>query len=363
MALPQRAAAGVAPIEHVERTLVVVGDLPEPEQAATAVAWAAGRGYPVVAEPFGSHGRSDVLPHGPVLLAATDWVDGHAPARVVTVGRITLSRTVGALLRRPGMRVETVSAASAWTDPSHVVAAVHDVDALTSVGPADGAADGGSWATEWRAAADTVAAAVAALDLDWTAGPRLAACLVAALPAGATLFVGSSNAARDVDAGAAPRTDPLRVVGSRGLAGIDGCVSTAVGLALAGGGPTFALMGDLTFLHDANGLAIGPGEPRPDLTIVVVNDGGGGIFSTLEYGDPERAANFPRVFGTPTGTDFAALCAAHGVPHTLVGSADALTAEVAVAPRGLRVVEVRVDPRHREVSAALAQAARAALAR
>ena len=94
------------------------------------------------------------------------------------------------------------------------------------------------------------------------------------------------------------------MVASRGLAGIDGCVSTAPGIALAApdGSATYALMGDLTFLHDQGGLLIGPHEPRPDLTVVVPNDDGGGIFTLLEPGEPERAATFERIFGTPTGT-------------------------------------------------------------
>ena len=103
-------------------------------------------------------------------------------------------------------------------------------------------------------------------------------------------------------------------------------------------------------------------EPRPDLTIVVVNDDGGGIFSTLEYGEPSRAADFERVFGTPTGTDLAALCAAHGVGHVLAGSADELAAEVGAAPQGLRVVEVRVDrATHRQAHADLRALAAATL--
>ena len=76
--------------------------------------------------------------------------------------------------------------------------------------------------------------------------------------------------------------------------------------------PTYAIMGDLTFLHDSNGLVIGPDEPRPDLCIVVLNDDGGGIFALLEQGAPEHAGVFERVFGTPHGTDLAALCAATG---------------------------------------------------
>ena len=131
------------------------------------------------------------------------------------------------------------------------------------------------------------------------------------------MFLGSSNAARGVDV--ARTTADLLILANRGLAGIDGCVSTAAGLALAGGAPTYALVGDLTFLHDANALLIGPSERRPDLTVIVANDDGGGIFGTLEYGEPGRERHLERVFLTPTGTDLALLAAAHGVPLERVG--------------------------------------------
>jgi 2-succinyl-5-enolpyruvyl-6-hydroxy-3-cyclohexene-1-carboxylate synthase len=158
--------------------------------------------------------------------------------------------------------------------------------------------------------------------------------------------VGSSNAARDVDLAMSPAAGSasLTVVASRGLAGIDGCVSTAVGLALAQPGrPAYALMGDLTFLHDTNGLLIGPLEPHPDLTIIVTNDDGGGIFALLEPGEPGRAADFERVFGTPTGAAIADICRAHGVSHTVASTAAELSGVVGARPDGLRVVEVRVD--------------------
>ena len=111
---------------------------------------------------------------------------------------------------------------------------------------------------------------------------------------------------------------------NRGLAGIDGCVSTAAGMALADGVPSYALVGDLTFLHDAHALLVGPAEPRPNLTTVVAHADGGGIFGTLEYGEPSREAQFERIFGTPTATDLAALAAAHGVPHLRVTTRDQL---------------------------------------
>ena len=167
---------------------------------------------------------------------------------------------------------------------------------------------------------------------------------------------------RDVDLALTSSEDDLTIVASRGLAGIDGCVSTAVGVALGGAQPAYALVGDLTFLHDTNALLVGPHEPTPDLTVVVTNDDGGGIFTLLEPGEPQRAAEFERVFGTPTGTDLVALCAAHGVAHTLAASGDDLARAVAIRPSGLRVVEVRTSrARHREASARLRALAAEAL--
>ncbi len=346
----------VTPIEDVARTLVVIGSTSDPSVASDAVAWAWEHGHPVIAEPFGlAQVREAALPHGPLLLTATGWLDAHAPERVVVVGRVTLSRAVGALLRRPGLRVEVVSEGGAWPDPSHVTAAVHAVDALRA--PADHAADRSarnSWADEWASAAAALATALEEAPPAWPSGLAVAVTLGGALPEVAVLVVGSSNPVRDLDVGVATSV-AADVLANRGLAGIDGVVSTAVGVALARSGePVYAVMGDLTFLHDANGLLLGPDEPGPDLTVVVVNDDGGGIFTTLEPGAPERADGFERVFGTPTGTDLAALCAAHGVPHVLAGSAEALAAEVEAVPEGLRVVEVRVDrATHRQAHADL----------
>jgi 2-succinyl-5-enolpyruvyl-6-hydroxy-3-cyclohexene-1-carboxylate synthase len=372
------ATPGAAAIDpQPARTLVVVGDLPEPGQFDRAVRWATSHGWPVLAEPFGPHPRPDVLPHGHLVLADPDWLDDHAPERVVTVGRLTLSRPVSALLRRPGTRVEAVGT-HAWVRSRPSVAAVHPVAVLDDLGPhahaqaADaGAADAGAgdvaartrWASQWRRAGERVAAALHGSGPAWPSGGAVARTVLEALPGGATLFLGSSNSVRDVDVAAGRRRGgPVTVVASRGLAGIDGCVSTASGLALAGAAPAYALMGDLTFLHDANGLLVGPLERHPDLTVVVVNDDGGGIFTLLEPGAPELARDFERVFGTPTGTDLAALCAAHGVRHVVAGDAAELAGLVAEEPAGTTVVEVRLDrSRHRDEAARLTALAREAL--
>nr|WP_281496724.1 2-succinyl-5-enolpyruvyl-6-hydroxy-3-cyclohexene-1-carboxylic-acid synthase [Ornithinimicrobium sp. F0845] len=346
-------------------TLMVLGDLPDPRLAEEALTVAVARGWPVVAEPFGAGDRGTVLPHGSLLLTAEDWLDDHLPERVLLVGRCTLNRETGALLRRPAVRVEAVTPTGTWPDPSHAVAQVHPWGALAEwaadeAGPPEAQ---GSWATLWHRAGQAVAEAVRPLLEDsWPSGPFVARTVLDALADEDLLVLGSSNAARDADrAGLAGRR--LLVTGNRGLAGIDGTNATAVGIALAAPDRrVVSLVGDLTFLHDVNGLLLGPDEPRPDLTVVVLNDDGGGIFGTLEYGEPARAGDFERVFGTPTGADLSAVATAYSLGFERVGSAGELRAALHRPAEGIRVIEV-VVPRdgQRALRERLTQAAAAAL--
>jgi 2-succinyl-5-enolpyruvyl-6-hydroxy-3-cyclohexene-1-carboxylate synthase len=360
------ASRRVEALALVPRTLVVLGDLPDPVMAGDVTELARASGWPVIAEPFGAHDRSLVVPHGPLLLTADEWLGRHLPDRVLVVGRITLSRAVGDLLGNPAVSVEIVAAASHWPDPSHVASVVHPFEAVRAT-TANGRQVDEVWAREWVGAGQRMSTAAAAIiDAAWPSGLTISDTVLTELPSGATLFVGSSNSARDLDLAMSPsaRSAPLTVVASRGLAGIDGCVSTAIGLALAQPQrPAYALMGDLTFLHDGNGLLIGPQEPRPDLTIAVTNDDGGGIFTLLEPGEPSRAADFERVFGTPTGASIADVCRAHGVRHTVASTQAELREVLRKHPDGLGVVEVRVDrcghrDLHTELRAAAAQALR-----
>ncbi|WP_165368604.1 2-succinyl-5-enolpyruvyl-6-hydroxy-3-cyclohexene-1-carboxylate synthase [Serinicoccus sediminis] len=288
------------------------------------------------------------------------------PDRVVVVGRLTRFRELGALLRLPGVVVEQVAGHERWTDPSHVVSRVHGVGALVAAPQRHSGAT--AWVDAWTAAGAALSGAVSAAAGPEPTGVGVARAVAGVLTAQDVLVLGSSTAPRDLALALDGDAAPARVVANRGLAGIDGTVSTAVGVALAVQGEeppaapprVVALMGDLTFLHDAGGLLIGPGEPRPDLMLVVVNDDGGGIFSTLEYGDPARlatplgAAAAERVFGTPHGTDLGALCAAHGVRHERVTSLGSLRSLLAERDGGLRVLEVPVDrASHRRVRDAL----------
>jgi 2-succinyl-5-enolpyruvyl-6-hydroxy-3-cyclohexene-1-carboxylate synthase len=260
---------------------------------------------------------------------------------VVVAGHPTLSRPVTRLLSRPDVEVVALSGATGWTDPGHAVSRV--LHAPRVEGDPDTA-----WLDLWQrrdkdlsARLDTLLEERAALTPH-----HVAAAVSAALPPHGLLFVGASNPVRDLDVTVAqyPVGEHRMVIANRGLAGIDGSVSAAVGAAL--GRPStsraFALLGDVTFLHDSTGLVIGPEEPRPDLTIVIVNDDGGSIFASLEQGDPSYAGSFERLFGTPHGVDLAALCAATGTAHRRVVSRAELTEALATPTTGVEVVEAVV---------------------
>jgi 2-succinyl-5-enolpyruvyl-6-hydroxy-3-cyclohexene-1-carboxylate synthase len=322
------------------RTLVVAGS-DRPDRVLAAAELAAAAGWPVLAEPTGAAAVLDtaatLVRQGSLLLNAGELPAALRPDAVVVVGRPTLSRGVGRLLRTAGV-VYAVGDAPQWTDPQHVATSTVNWLGVNDVRPST---PDDAWDAAWRRADTAAGAAVDKLltDAAWPTGPQVVAELLDALPGGSALFLGSSNPVRFVDFAGRPRAD-VWLLANRGVAGIDGSISTAAGIALAAERPGYALLGDLTFLHDLNGLLIGPAEQRPDLTVVVLNDNGGGIFSLLEQGAEEHAASFERVFGTPHDADLAALCAGYRVPHQVVEDAGALRAALAPA-EGLRVVEIR----------------------
>ncbi|MGI9092874.1 MAG: 2-succinyl-5-enolpyruvyl-6-hydroxy-3-cyclohexene-1-carboxylic-acid synthase [Mycobacteriales bacterium] len=317
--------------------------------------WARDSGWPIVAE---TAGAGDVLTTGAWLLDDADFLAAHRPDAVVCVGRPTLFRSVSRLLADPAVRFHLITSRRAWPAPGHDVITVHrSAPALSTVDP--------GWAAAWHGAD---ARARGALDRSLDAerepsGLRVARDLVRSLPPHSLLVIGSSQPVRDVGL-VAPVRDDVDVIANRGVAGIDGTVSTAVGAALAAQRDdprrvAVLLLGDLAFLHDATGLVIGPGEPRPDLTIVVVDNGGGGIFALLEPGGlPDEP--FERVFGTPTGVDFAALCGATRTPYRRLSTMEEMTPEL-LSGKGIRVLHVVVDRadlarRHDEIRRAIGAA-------
>jgi len=336
-----------------ERVLFV-GDLTHPAAGPLAAL-----GHVVLSEAGGAAG-SAVVSTGMHLLAVPGFLEPGLPDRVVVLGRPTLYRQISALLADSMIEVDVLASPFGYADPTGKARRVAPVLAPLA-GPGDT-----EFVQFWRAAQHSAAQQVSKIvgELDLACSPRLAAEMVARVPDGTTLVLGSSQPPRDVGLACAPR-DGLRVVANRGVSGIDGMVSTAIGVALGSGGdagPTVALMGDLTFLHDLTGLVIGPHEPRPDLTIVVSNNGGGGIFHTLEPGEPLHDRAFERVFGTPHDVQLAGIVESAGWEHILATSEEEL-ADALVEPSGIRVVEVptaRTDLRavHARIRAAVSAAVR-----
>jgi 2-succinyl-5-enolpyruvyl-6-hydroxy-3-cyclohexene-1-carboxylate synthase len=306
--------------------------------------------WPLIAEPSSGSRTGSALTSGRLLLGRPDLVE--RVERVVSFGQSTLGRSTIALLSRD---VEIVHVGDQATFPVPAGPQVSFVEEVEI-----GAPDDPSWLAEWQAADAVVTAAVA--ELIATAGPeadplRVASSVWSAVPPEGLVVVGPSNPIRDLDLIAQPFPvgERRKVVSNRGLSGIDGVLSTAVGAALGrNSSKALAYVGDLTFLHGSNGLLIGPGEPRPDLTIVVANDDGGSIFAVLEQGAPAFADSFERVFATPTGANIGALCAGFGIEHERV-DAEALPDLLLKPSSDIRVVEVPV-PRdaRRTLSASVA---------
>jgi len=286
----------------------------------------------------------------------------------VVFGHPTLSRPVSRLLARDDIDIYAVRGPSGWTDSGHHVHAVVDRVELEGVhgrwfaseAVDEPAREPDPWLQEWRDRDAEVSRRLDALlaGRDGLSPHQVAGAVSAAVPPGGLLFVGASNPVRDLDLMVAPYAvgDRRMVVGNRGLAGIDGNLSSAIGAALGRPRSTrsIALVGDVTFLHDANGLVLGPAEQRPDLTIVVVNDDGGSIFASLEQGGEQHTASFDLLFGTPHGVDLAALCAATRTPHWKVDSLAELRHALDNPAGGIEVVEavVRRDDR-RDLDAAI----------
>ena len=286
---------------------------------------------PTVAEPTAPPAANPLHPLALPLLR---------PQQVIMLGRPTLHRPVSALLADPSVPVNALTTGPRWPDVSGNSQAT-GTRVVTAGEPNP------AWLRRCdelnRHAIAAVRGQLKAHPL--TTGLHVAAAVADALRPGDQLVLGASNPVRDA-ALVGLNSHGIKVRSNRGVAGIDGTVSTAIGAALAHeltGGRTIALIGDLTFVHDSSGLLIGPTEPVPaDLTIVVSNDNGGGIFELLEQGDPRFSDVSSRVFGTPHDVDVGALCRAYHVDSRQI-EVDQLGPALDESGAGMRVLEVKAD--------------------
>ncbi|HUZ71215.1 MAG TPA: 2-succinyl-5-enolpyruvyl-6-hydroxy-3-cyclohexene-1-carboxylic-acid synthase [Candidatus Saccharimonadales bacterium] len=348
---PDRLPAFAREVATGHRVVVVAGRLRVPP--AGLVELCDERGWPLLAEPIsGLRGDATAENGGPLsagaLLAAdAGFRERHHPDLVIQVGATPTSRGVQELVRSadrlliidPDALVADPDRRSTLTldrNPSEVIATLRD--RRTSLPPTSP-----SWAGDWHEADLAVRVAVDSL-LDGWEGPfegRIARDLAATIPSGGVLFAGSSMPIRDVDQYMAPR-DGLRVLANRGASGIDGLVSTVFGVA-AVSSPTYALLGDLTLLHDAAGLLWGA-RRCPGAVLVVIDNDGGGIFSLLGQSSLPRE-EFELLFGTPHGVDLEAVARAAGAGVRSIDRAEVFIPAIreAEASGGVQVVRVCVD--------------------
>lgn len=326
-------------------------------------------GWPVLAD-----ARSAARRPAPATVAAFDALVRHPPFAgrfrpdfVLRLGAPPASRLLAEWLGATGAEQVAVEAHGEWLDPERslhtlVVAEPADVCRALADEEPEPAPDG--WMRAWvdaeRAAQQAIAATLAA-HAEATE-PGVARALVSCLPSGAGLVVASSMPIRDVE-WYGPVRAGVDVMANRGANGIDGTVSTILGVAAGSAGrPTVGLVGDLAFLHDAGALT-GAADRGLDAVIVVVDNRGGGIFSFLPQASSVSAALFERLFGTPHDVDLVALAAVHGLQAGRVDTTTELASAVTagLGSGGINVIVVRTDRRrnvdvHAEIHAAVAAA-------
>lgn len=273
--------------------------------------------------------------HASLFLTSTVIAKDLAPDTVIVIGRTTLSRSVNALINSARATI-VIDPRIATVDTDRLAEKKFSELPELYTAPADP-----EWLAKWAKYSKRTAKVVNEIST-WSE-PLIAREISQHLPDQSTLFIASSRPIRDIEAFGAPRSG-IKTFANRGLAGIDGNISTALGIATAHKS-AFAVLGDLAFLHDLTGLI-----HREDinLRIFVINNDGGGIFSTL----PQRGvAGFEQVFGTPHGLDPAAIATAMGVDAKTISSVDQLRQEIAKPVAGISVVVCKVPDR--EVNADL----------
>lgn len=328
-------------------------------------------GLPLFAEPSSNARFSrNAIAAYPYLLGPDGGHGDHAHRlgkhirRIILFGRPTLSRQLQSLLKRDDVKSALYYPRPVgWFSPGarkeQLVTDLPSLAEFAGTGPP-------GWLGSWQSASQRAQRALeqALTQRQYTVGKPGAmrtAQLVSATALG-QLVLGSSSVIRDVDLAWRPPAEATSTVfAHRGLAGIDGTISTASGISLATGERTTLMVGDLTFLYDTNGLLLGPTEQEPDLDIVVINDSGGAIFHGLEHGEvaerPGMAPVVERFFGTPHTVDIGALCAAHGIRHERLTSEQQLIHMLGDPTKGRRVLEVVSDRSQRATVHANVQAA------
>ncbi|CAN2221626.1 MenD 2-succinyl-6-hydroxy-2,4-cyclohexadiene-1-carboxylate synthase [Candidatus Nanopelagicaceae bacterium] len=284
-------------------------------------------GWPVIAEDPLTF--ENAISHASVFLTSRAIADDLAPDTVVVIGRTTLSRSINAFTKMARKEI-VIDPRMATVDSDRMASQKFLKIPKVEVQPADS-----EYKEKWQKYSLRAAKMVG--DISQWSEALIAREIGAAIPAGISLFVSSSRPIRDLEGFASARTG-VETFANRGLAGIDGNISTALGIA-SQRKEAIAVLGDLGFLHDLTGLIH---NEDINLKILVINNDGGGIFSTLSQ---RGVAGFEEVFGTPHGKDLAAIASAIGVPAKTISTQADLKSELAAPIKGVSVVVITAPDR------------------
>ncbi|RRR77285.1 MAG: 2-succinyl-5-enolpyruvyl-6-hydroxy-3-cyclohexene-1-carboxylic-acid synthase [Candidatus Viridilinea halotolerans] len=354
-ATPALLAALFSRLTAAQRGLILCGPNCPPGLAAQVVPLAARLGFPILADPLsgvrcGPHSHRIVCATYDAFLRDEAFVSQHAPDLVLRIGAMPTSKALLLYLRRHAATYQLVlDEGAGWREPTSLAAEHCAVDPLSLCAALNErlavvTPRATPWAQKWlsaeRVSRRVLQAALASQER--ISEPGVFARLATLLPAGATLFVGNSMPIRDCDTFFPALEHPLQLVGNRGVNGIDGLVSTALGMAAAGAKPLLMVLGDLALYHDANGLLAAKMHGL-DATIVVINNDGGGIFSFLP--SASETDQFEALFGTPHGLDFAPLAQLYGAHYTRAQDWACFNAAVTTGLQagGLHLIEVRTE--------------------
>jgi 2-succinyl-5-enolpyruvyl-6-hydroxy-3-cyclohexene-1-carboxylate synthase len=384
---PEDARSLAGPVAAARRGVVVAGRHErETALGEAASAFCAAAGWPLLADPLSGARRGEAaVAHYDALLRHGPFAASVKPDIVLRVGDLPTSKPLrGWLASMCDVPQAAIEQEGRWQDPDATLCRCFTLEpaaALRQLVDTTPASDL-DWLASWRSADERAAEAIlGVLAAEGLSEPAVAAELGVLLPEQATLFVASSMPVRDIESFWPARPDPPRVLCNRGANGIDGTVSSAFGAAADGRGPVVLLIGDVALAHDIGGL-IAAQRLELDLTIVLINNDGGGIFDFLPVardpmaragsdeaktrlslrrasaGDTEHGGQqwedatvqqdiYTRHIATPTGLDFAQAARLYGLEHEVVADIAAFRAalERALTPRpgGSRIVEVRTD--------------------
>lgn len=359
-----------------ERGLIVCGPQDDPQFPAAVAGLAAALGSPTLADPLsqvrcGPHYNDLITDSYDAFLRDDETASALAPQIVLRFGATPVSKPLLLYMQRHA-DCRQILIGDGWNDPALVASDAIQADPrsfcdalLSALRTSDRQSPSSDWAARWRRT-DQLSRSALLRRIEDEAAPSEPGGFVDVLdvlPDGATLFAGNSMPVRDLDTCLAGSERRIRVLANRGVSGIDGVMSTALGVGAVSEAPLVLVIGDISFYHDMNGL-LAAKRHGLSATVVLLNNDGGGIFSFLPQA--EESEDFEELFGTPHGLDFRPAAELYGLSYRLAESRAELRSAVekSLAADGVQVIEVRTERRenvrlHREMWAAAADAVRA----